>query len=100
MSTKLKPSTLAQEGVMPESNVDAHGRIMPAYMQHEAGIQISLRIPRAELAKLTKLADAAVQTKSQFVTRLLQRIPDQWFKRTAEELPDSVLKKVYAKSSS
>jgi len=43
---------------------------------YEAGIQISLRLPQATLAKLERLADHAYQSKSQFITKLVAEIPD------------------------
>jgi hypothetical protein len=42
----------------------------------EPGIQISLRLPRATLAKLSRLAAEGVQSKSQYITKLLQGIPE------------------------
>jgi hypothetical protein len=42
----------------------------------EAGIQISLRLPRPVLAKLTRLSDAAVQSKSQYITKMVAEIPE------------------------
>jgi hypothetical protein len=70
------------------------------HIPHEAGIQISLRIPRAALARLNALAEASVQTKSQFITRLLQRIPESYLVRSDQTLPEGVMKKVYTSSKS
>jgi hypothetical protein len=42
----------------------------------DAGIQISLRLPRDTLAKLIRLSDAAVQSKSQFVTKMVSDLPE------------------------
>lgn len=42
----------------------------------EAGIQISLRLPAAVLFKLQRLADSAVQSKSQYVTKWILDLPD------------------------
>jgi hypothetical protein len=81
------------------------GKVMPidqsevkerddVYMPHEAAIQISLRLPRATLAKLTRLAQLSVQTKSQYVTKLLQRIPDKYLEKPSRKLPSHVLDEI------
>jgi hypothetical protein len=63
--------------------------------QHEAGIQISLRLPRATLAKLSRLASASVQTKSQFVTKLVSRLPEEYLlgRRSNQEIPGEAVEK-------
>jgi hypothetical protein len=63
--------------------------------QHEAGIQISLRLPRAALAKLSRLASASVQTKSQFITKLLSRLPEEYLLggQSNEQIPGEVVEK-------
>lgn len=45
-------------------------------LRPEAGIQISLRLPVPVLAKLTRLSEAAVQTKSQYITKLIAELSD------------------------
>jgi hypothetical protein len=45
--------------------------------EHQPGIQISLRLPPATLGKLTRLASASFQTKSQYITKLLSKIPEK-----------------------
>jgi hypothetical protein len=64
-----------------------YGTVMP----REAGIQISLRLPPATLAKLTRLAELSVQTKSQYVTKLLERIPTKYLEKPSRKIPSKVL---------
>jgi len=45
--------------------------------QRPAGIQISLRLPRETLAKLTRLSKSAFQSKSQFITKLLSTLSEE-----------------------
>lgn len=47
--------------------------------------QITIRFPSATLAKLDRLATQAVQTKSQYLTKLLQQVPDV---EVPEDKPD------------
>jgi hypothetical protein len=64
-------------------------------MPHETAIQISLRLPRATLAKLTRLAQLSFQTKSQYVTKLLSRIPNKYLEKPGRKLPPHVLDDVF-----
>jgi hypothetical protein len=45
--------------------------------KHQPGIQISLRLPPATLGKLTRLASASFQTKSQFIAKLIYQLPEK-----------------------
>ena len=50
-------------------------RSSPAFGRSlRGGKQISLRLPHETLQKLERLADLAVQTKSQYITKLLQTL--------------------------
>jgi len=40
----------------------------------EAGIQISLRLSKPVLAKLIRLSESAMQSKSQYITKMLSQI--------------------------
>jgi hypothetical protein len=69
---------------MPQGNVGADGRILPSYelgsdghpLRPIPGIQISLRLPAEVLAKLERLSRAAVQSKSNYITKLVSEIPE------------------------
>jgi hypothetical protein len=40
------------------------------------GVQVSIRFPKAALAKLERLSEKAVQSKSQYLVKLIQELPD------------------------
>jgi hypothetical protein len=65
---------------------------------HQAGIQISLRLPRPVLAKLTRLAKESVQTKSQYITKLLSRIPDRYLEKSPKPISERVVEEAIRKN--
>jgi hypothetical protein len=47
------------------------------YKRHrDPAIQISLRFPKPALEKLERLSESAVQTKSQYVVKMIQDLPE------------------------
>jgi len=75
MATALPYGTTLK---MPKSPYDVAPRERTRYVPPPlAGIQISLRLPRATLAKLNRLARSQIQTKSQFITKLIARISEE-----------------------
>jgi hypothetical protein len=73
-STKTKPKIMSDAALKTLETSEYRKRFLAP---HKAGIQISLRLPRATLAKLSRLANANFQSKSQFITKLVTEIPDE-----------------------
>lgn len=69
------PTTIEPKAAKPRRVRTRRTAIWQAHSQ-EPGIQISLRLHPEVLAKLQRLADTAVQSKSQFVTKWILGLPD------------------------
>jgi hypothetical protein len=45
-------------------------------LRRDPGVQVSIRLSKAALAKLERLSEKAVQSKSQYLVKLIQELPD------------------------